>query len=161
MSDYKPTLNLPKTSFSMKANLANREPNMLKAWTEAGLYQKIREARKGRKSFILHDGPPYANGDIHIGSLGEQDPQGYYRQIQDDFWLRCALRTGLGLPRSADRAAGGKEVGQAGQEIERCGIPRQVPRIRRQAGGRPAQGLYPSGRTGGLVRPLPDDEFRL
>ena len=67
MSDYKKTLNLPKTSFSMKANLANREPMMLKAWDKEDLYGKIRAARQGRKSFILHDGPPYANGDIHIG----------------------------------------------------------------------------------------------
>ncbi|WP_041523979.1 isoleucine--tRNA ligase [Gilvimarinus agarilyticus] len=67
MTDYKATLNLPHTSFAMKANLAQREPEMLKAWTKDGLYQQIRAARKGRKSYILHDGPPYANGDIHIG----------------------------------------------------------------------------------------------
>ncbi|UTF61761.1 isoleucine--tRNA ligase [Gilvimarinus sp. DA14] len=67
MSDYKATLNLPHTPFAMKANLAQREPQMLKAWDKAGLYQAIRESRKGRKSYILHDGPPYANGDIHIG----------------------------------------------------------------------------------------------
>lgn len=67
MSDYKATLNLPQTSFAMKANLAQREPQMLKAWQKAGLYEEIRKARKGRPSYILHDGPPYANGDIHIG----------------------------------------------------------------------------------------------
>ena len=67
MSDYKDTLNLPKTGFPMRANLANREPNMLKNWYEKDLYQKIRSAKKGKKTFILHDGPPYANGDIHIG----------------------------------------------------------------------------------------------
>ena len=67
MTDYKATLNLPKTSFPMKANLAQREPGMLKEWQETKLYQKIREARNGRDKFILHDGPPYANGDIHIG----------------------------------------------------------------------------------------------
>ncbi|WP_020207878.1 isoleucine--tRNA ligase [Gilvimarinus chinensis] len=67
MSDYKATLNLPHTPFAMKANLAQREPQMLKAWDKAGLYQAIRESRKGRESYILHDGPPYANGDIHIG----------------------------------------------------------------------------------------------
>lgn len=67
MSDYKDTLNLPKTGFPMKANLANREPNMLKEWYDKDLYGKIRQAKKGKKSFILHDGPPYANGDIHIG----------------------------------------------------------------------------------------------
>ena len=67
MSDYKATLNLPKTSFPMKANLAQREPGILRQWQELDLYRKIREARVGRERFILHDGPPYANGDIHIG----------------------------------------------------------------------------------------------
>ena len=67
MSDYKKTLNLPKTEFAMRANLANREPNMLKQWNSDDLYGKIRAAKKGKKTFILHDGPPYANGNIHIG----------------------------------------------------------------------------------------------
>lgn len=67
MSDYKDTLNLPKTAFPMKGNLAQREPEMLKRWEQEGLYQKIREACAGRPRFILHDGPPYANGEIHIG----------------------------------------------------------------------------------------------
>lgn len=67
MSDYKSTLNLPETEFPMRGNLANREPEMLKSWNEKGLYQQIRESRKDSKPFILHDGPPYANGDIHIG----------------------------------------------------------------------------------------------
>ena len=65
--DYKSTLNLPATDFPMRGNLANREPQMLKQWQENNLYQKIREASKGRPKFILHDGPPYANGNIHIG----------------------------------------------------------------------------------------------
>ncbi|UJP05583.1 MAG: isoleucine--tRNA ligase [Nitrosomonas sp.] len=67
MTDYKQTLNLPDTPFPMRGNLANREPGMLKAWQEKQLYQKIRAVSKGRPKFILHDGPPYANGDIHIG----------------------------------------------------------------------------------------------
>ncbi len=65
--DYKKTLNLPKTAFPMKGNLANREPITLKNWEENQLYQKIRETFEGRPKFILHDGPPYANGAIHIG----------------------------------------------------------------------------------------------
>ncbi|MEW4981927.1 MAG: isoleucine--tRNA ligase [Cycloclasticus sp.] len=65
--DYKTTLNLPKTSFPMKANLANREPAVLKRWQEMGLYQKIRDKFAGCPPFVLHDGPPYANGPIHIG----------------------------------------------------------------------------------------------
>ena len=67
MTDYKQTLNLLDTPFPMRGNLANREPVMLQAWQKKNLYQQIRAASKGRPKFILHDGPPYANGDIHIG----------------------------------------------------------------------------------------------
>ena len=67
MSQYKDTLNLPQTDFPMRGNLAQREPQMLKAWQEKGIYQAIREHSAGRPKFVLHDGPPYANGDIHIG----------------------------------------------------------------------------------------------
>ncbi|MGI1678811.1 MAG: isoleucine--tRNA ligase [Cellvibrionaceae bacterium] len=67
MTNYKDTLNLPKTAFPMKANLAQREPQTLKRWQKDNVYQEIRESRKGEKKFILHDGPPYANGNIHLG----------------------------------------------------------------------------------------------
>ncbi len=67
MTDYKSTLNLPDTTFPMKASLAQREPEMLKAWQQSDIYGQIRKARAGREQFILHDGPPYANGNIHIG----------------------------------------------------------------------------------------------
>lgn len=67
MADYKKTLNLPTTSFPMRGDLAKREPGMLKDWEARHLYQKIRTARAGCNQFILHDGPPYANGSIHIG----------------------------------------------------------------------------------------------
>jgi isoleucyl-tRNA synthetase len=67
MADYKTTLNLPDTPFPMRGDLAKREPLMLKSWQERGIYQRIRAARRGAPRFILHDGPPYANGDIHIG----------------------------------------------------------------------------------------------
>jgi isoleucyl-tRNA synthetase len=67
MSNYKETLNLPKTTFAMKANLAQREPEMLAFWQSMDLYQAIRQECLGREKFILHDGPPYANGDIHVG----------------------------------------------------------------------------------------------
>jgi isoleucyl-tRNA synthetase len=65
--DYKDTINLPKTPFSMKANLANREPGMIAAWEDAGMYQRLQEKTANRPVWILHDGPPYANGDIHMG----------------------------------------------------------------------------------------------
>ncbi|MFN3235234.1 MAG: isoleucine--tRNA ligase [Gammaproteobacteria bacterium] len=67
MTNYKDTLNLPSTDFPMKANLPNREPEMLAKWQADNLYEKIQANSKGRKKFILHDGPPYANGNIHLG----------------------------------------------------------------------------------------------
>jgi isoleucyl-tRNA synthetase len=67
--DYKATLNLPKTSFPMKADLPKREPERLKQWEQQGIYQRIREASKDRPLWILHDGPPYANGHIHLGHV--------------------------------------------------------------------------------------------
>ena len=65
--DYKNTLNLPSTEFAMKANLPQREPLQLKEWDDKKIYQKLREQSKGRELFILHDGPPYANGHLHMG----------------------------------------------------------------------------------------------
>src|SRR3989454_2799238 len=66
--NYKETLNLPRTEFPMKANLAVREPEMLKMWEETRLYQQIQKAREDRELFVLHDGPPFANGDVHMGT---------------------------------------------------------------------------------------------
>jgi len=67
-NDYKGTLNLPQTSFSMKADLVNREPQFLRIWDKLDVYGRLRQLRKGGERFLLHDGPPYASGDIHIGT---------------------------------------------------------------------------------------------
>lgn len=67
MSDYKDTLNLPQTDFPMKANLSQREVEILNKWQQMGIYRQLRDSRQGKKKFILHDGPPYANGHIHVG----------------------------------------------------------------------------------------------
>ena len=67
MSAYRDTLNLPRTEFPMRGNLPAREPGILARWNRARLYRLVRASREGRARFILHDGPPYANGDIHIG----------------------------------------------------------------------------------------------
>ena len=67
MKDYKDTLNLPKTPFPMRANLPKREPEILKFWSENRLYERLIEEHRCDAKFILHDGPPYANGHIHIG----------------------------------------------------------------------------------------------
>ena len=65
--DYKTTLNLPKTDFPMKANLKDLEPRTISRWQEQGTYRLMQQKNAGKKSYILHDGPPYANGHIHIG----------------------------------------------------------------------------------------------
>ena len=68
MADWKETLHLPRTDFPMKANLPTSEPDMLAKWAAMDLYGKIRAARKGAPKFVLHDGPPYANANIHMGT---------------------------------------------------------------------------------------------
>jgi isoleucyl-tRNA synthetase len=88
--DYKQTLNLPATGFAMKANLPTREPQQLKAWEESRLYEKIRAASKGRKTFILHDGPPYANGNLHIGHA--------LNKILKDIIIRSRQMAGFDVP---------------------------------------------------------------
>jgi isoleucyl-tRNA synthetase len=88
--NLKKTLNLPRTSFSQKANLGQAEPARLKKWTEMDLYGKIREARKDAKQFILHDGPPYANDKIHIGTA--------LNKILKDFIVKAATMQGYDSP---------------------------------------------------------------
>tara|TARA_R110002094_G_scaffold140253_1_gene131259 strand:- start:527 stop:3343 length:2817 start_codon:yes stop_codon:yes gene_type:complete len=90
MTDYKHTLNLPETDFPMRGNLAQREPEMLREWNAIGLYQRIREVSQGREKFILHDGPPYANGDIHIGHA--------VNKILKDIIVRSKTLSGFDAP---------------------------------------------------------------
>jgi len=66
--NYKETLNLPKTDFPMKANLSSREPEILARWDAERIYEQIQEAHKSDPLFVLHDGPPFANGDVHMGT---------------------------------------------------------------------------------------------
>ena len=88
--DLKKTVNLPRTDFAQKANLGQSEPARLKKWKEADLYNKIAEARKGREKFILHDGPPYANADIHIGTA--------LNKIIKDFVVKTRSMMGFDAP---------------------------------------------------------------
>ena len=88
--DLKKTINLPKTGFSQKANLAQSEPARLKKWTELGLYDLIRAAHAGDKKFILHDGPPYANADIHLGTA--------MNKILKDFVVKSRNMLGYDAP---------------------------------------------------------------
>ncbi|MHC4659232.1 MAG: class I tRNA ligase family protein, partial [Planctomycetota bacterium] len=87
---YRDTLNLPKTSFSMKANLVQREPELRKEWAQKNIYVKIREARKGAPLYTLHDGPPYANGDIHMGHV--------INKVLKDFVVKYKTMAGFDAP---------------------------------------------------------------
>ncbi|MGH8383155.1 isoleucine--tRNA ligase [Pseudomonas sp.] len=90
MTDYKATLNLPDTAFPMKAGLPQREPQILQRWDSIGLYQKLREIGKDRPKFVLHDGPPYANGKIHIGHA--------LNKILKDMIVRSKTLSGFDAP---------------------------------------------------------------
>jgi len=88
--DLKQTINLPRTDFPMKANLPLAEPKMLAAWEQENLYSQIRAARAGQPTYILHDGPPYANGAIHLGTA--------FNKVLKDFILKSKSMAGFDAP---------------------------------------------------------------
>jgi isoleucyl-tRNA synthetase len=118
MSSYKDSLNLPQTPFPMKANLASREPEILKYWDEIGLYGKLRDLGQGRPKFILHDGPPYANGEIHIGHA--------VNKILKDIIVKSKTLSGFDAPYVPGWDCHGlpielnveKKVGKVGQKVD-------------------------------------------
>jgi isoleucyl-tRNA synthetase len=99
--NYKDTLNLPRTDFPMKANLAAREPEILKTWEETRLYQQIQRSRQDRELFVLHDGPPFANGDVHMGTALNKILKDFVVKSQTMFGKRAPYVPGWdchGLP---------------------------------------------------------------
>ncbi len=88
--DYKQTLNLPKTEFPMKANLVKKEPELLEKWEKLDLYNLIRQVSQGRKRYFLHDGPPYANGHIHMGTA--------FNKILKDIIVKSRQMAGFDSP---------------------------------------------------------------
>lgn len=118
MSEYKQTLNLPATDFPMRANLANREPAMLQQWYDMDLYQKIRDVSAGRDKFVLHDGPPYANGPIHLGHS--------LNKILKDIVIKSKTMSGFDAPYVPGWDCHGlpielnveKKVGKAGVKVD-------------------------------------------
>jgi isoleucyl-tRNA synthetase len=123
--DLKQTINLPRTNFSMKANLPQAEPKMLARWAEEDLYGKIRKSREGKPTWILHDGPPYANGRIHLGTA--------FNKIVKDFIVKTKTMSGYdspytpgwdchGLPieHKVDKELGGKKAQMTTAQIRRA-----------------------------------------
>jgi len=154
--DVKSTLNLPRTSFAMKASLAQKEPEFLLKWERDGLYRKILEKRRGRPVFVLHDGPPYANGHIHLGTA--------LNKILKDFIVKTRSMQGYlaayvpgwdchGLPIEihVDKLLGEKKKQLSQVEV------RRVSRLRPQVHRHPAPGIQAPRRPGRMGRALPDD----
>ena len=117
MAEYKDTLNLPKTDFPMKANLAQREPDQVKQWETMQLYAQMRTANQAKPRFVLHDGPPYANGDIHIGHA--------VNKILKDIIVKSRAMSGFDAPYIPGWDCHGlpielqveKKVGKAGHKV--------------------------------------------
>lgn len=90
MMDFKKTLQITQTEFPMRGNLPNREPEIQASWEEQELYKKVQERTKGRPTYILHDGPPYANGDLHVGHA--------LNKVLKDMIVRYKSMTGFHAP---------------------------------------------------------------
>jgi len=118
VSNYKDTLNLPKTNFPMRGNLPKREPDFLKQWEDLKLYEQLREQGKDRPTFVLHDGPPYANGDIHIGHA--------VNKILKDIIIKARTLSGFDAPYVPGWDCHGlpieleveKKLGKAGRKVD-------------------------------------------
>lgn len=152
--DYKNTIITPKTDFPMKAGLPTREPGMLSRWEEQDLYEAMLEKNKDLPPFVLHDGPPFSNGDIHMGHA--------LNKTLKDFIVRSHAMMGYytpyvpgwdnhGLPL---RPPSSKEQAQP-QGHARSPVPRRLRGIRRDLYPAPDGGLQASGRCGQLEAPLP------
>ena len=131
MADYKHTINLPETGFPMKADLAQREPKMLAAWEQNDLYGKLRAIARGRPRFVLHDGPPYANGALHLGHA--------VNKVLKDIVVKSHTLDGYDSPYVPGwdchglpiEHAGGKEARPRGRQDQRQGLPRRLPQVSR------------------------------
>lgn len=102
--DYSKTLNLPKTDFSMRAALPQKEPGMVKKWDEERLYYKMIEKNEGKPLYMFHDGPPYANANIHLGTALNKVLKDIIIRQKNLSGYKAPYIPGVGYPRSADRA---------------------------------------------------------
>jgi isoleucyl-tRNA synthetase len=106
MPEWKDTVNLPRTGFPMKANLQTAEPEALARWQAMDLYGQIRAKRRGAPKFVFHDGPPYANGRIHLGTALNKILKDLVIKVEIDGRVRRSIHPRLRLSRSAYRAEG-------------------------------------------------------
>ena len=160
--DYKDTLFLPETEFPMRAGLPNREPDWLARWERIGIYDRLRETANGREPFILHDGPPYANGHLHIGHGLNKILKDMVVRSQQMMGKDSRICAGLGLPRSADRVEDRGTVPRQGPRQGRGPdqrVPQGMPRLRGPAGSTSSGRVQAPGRDRQVGRPLPHHEL--
>ena len=144
---YKPTLHLPATEFPMRGDLPKREPETVKRWQAEGLYAQIREQVKGRPTFVLHDGPPYANGAIHIGHA--------VNKILKDIVVKSKLLAGFDAPYVPGWDCHGlpiesrsrRSTARSATSSTRRQFRAEVPRVRRRTDRRAAPRLQAPGRA--------------
>ncbi len=157
--DYKDTLNLPKTDFPMKANLTKREPEMLARWEGMRIYDRIRADAKGRKPYILHDGPPYANGNIHLGTALNKIIKDILIKAKNMDGPRQRLRPRLGLSRPPHRTPGGQGVGrEEGGDVPGGQTP-LLPGLCRSIRGDPAGAVQTPRGIRGVGQSLSHDDL--
>ena len=160
MTKYRETLNLPKTDFPMKGNLAQREPELLKHWQDMDLYGQIRTAKQGRDKFILHDGPPYANGDIHLGHA--------LNKILKDIIIKSRNLSGFDAPYVPGWDCHGlpiehqveKKVGRAGQKVDARTFRRKCREYASQQVARQKADFIRLGVLGDWERPYLTMDFK-
>ncbi len=153
--DYKSTMNLPQTEFPMRANLAKREPEWLEFWAENDIYAKSLEVNEGGETFILHDGPPYANGHIHMGTA--------FNKVFKDLIVKYKTMRGYWSPyvpgwdchgqpieHQVEKDLGAKKMG----EISQAELRRTLPRLRDEVRGRAVRGVPAPRRARRLRRPV-------
>ncbi len=156
--DLKQTINLPRTGLSMKANLAQAEPKMLERWAAEDIYGQIRAARAGRPTYILHDGPPYANGRIHLGTA--------FNKILKDFIVKSKTMAGFDSPYVPGWDCHGlpieikvdSELGARKAKMTVGGDSRRMPQVRRKVRRPAAQGFQAPRRFRPLGRSLSHHE---
>ena len=154
--ELKSTINLPKTDFPMKANLPQNEPKLLARWEQMGIYERIRQARKGRPSYVLHDGPPYTSGPIHLGTA--------LNKCLKDFVVKSKTMAGFdapyvpgwdchGLPIEikVDQQLGGKKLQMQPLDVRRNAA--NSPRSFSTCSGSNSSALASSAASSSRIRP--------
>ncbi len=161
MTEWKETCNLPRTAFSMKANLQTAEPEAVARWDAMDLYARIRQARSGRAEVPPARRPALRQRRNPHRHGAEQDPQGFRGQVPQHAGLRRALPAGLGLPRPAHRTEGRPRTRpEEARDVHRR-LPPRLPQVRREVRRHPARGLQAPRHHRQVGRPLPDDGLPL